>query len=129
MSQTSSSSNNMTGGPQDFGVYQDIELSCCEPGCDCKWEFTAGEQDWYTNKGFEFPKRCHACKALKKLNQGSRTQAQRPTYNDITITCRDCNHDFQWLARDQAFFAKQQPPFPPPGRCRSCKQDRNQRFR
>lgn len=116
----------MVGGPQDYGVYQhDIELHCHQDNCDCKWTFTAGEQEWYDNMGFSYPKNCPACKALKKNNQQRKPQ---PSYQDITITCKDCEHDFQWLARDQAFFAKQKPPFPAPGRCRACKQDRNQRF-
>ena len=122
MSQSSSVSFNMTGGPHDFDVYEDIELSCQQPSCDCKWTFTAGEQQWYDNMGFTYPRKCAACKALKK-------KVKPTTYHDITLTCKDCKHDFQWLARDQAFFAKQNTPFPKPVRCRSCKQDRNQRFR
>ena len=128
MSQSSSSSNNMVGGPTDFGVYIDIELRCKETGCDCKWTFTSGEQEWYDNKGFEYPKRCAACKAIRKGGNGNNGNPNRVTYSVITITCKDCNHPFDWEAKDQAYFAKQNPPFPRPQRCKSCKQDRNQKF-
>ena len=125
MSQT----DNTTIGPDDFNTRSPLELVCQNSSCDYKWEFTPGEQDWYDLRGFQYPKYCAACKAERKHNFSKRGGQTGGRYQDITICCKDCNHDFQWRAKDQAFFAKQQPPFPPPQRCTSCKQDRNQRFR
>jgi hypothetical protein len=116
----------MVIGPEDFNTRSSIQLTCQGSDCCYEWEFTVGEQDWYDQKGFQYPKYCHACKAERKHNQG---QQKRTQYKDIIIRCRDCDHDFTWLPRDQAFFAKQNPPFPPPQRCTGCKQARNKRFR
>lgn len=46
-------------------------------------------------------------------------------YEDLTITCRDCNKPFVLSAKDQAFFASmtddQGRPFKNPVRCKPCR--------
>jgi hypothetical protein len=46
-------------------------------------------------------------------------------YEDLTITCRDCNKPFLLSAKDQAFFASmtddQGNPFKNPVRCKPCR--------
>lgn len=46
-------------------------------------------------------------------------------YEDLTLTCRDCNQPFVLTAKDQAFFASmtddQGRPFKNPVRCKPCR--------
>ena len=45
-------------------------------------------------------------------------------FEDRQLTCADCGKDFQWDAKDQAFFAERD--FQPPKRCKECRQARKQ---
>ena len=46
-------------------MYQDITLTCKE--CKSEFVFTAGEQEFYAEKGFQNqPKMCRACRQAKK---------------------------------------------------------------
>jgi len=45
-------------------------------------------------------------------------------YEDRLLTCADCGKDFEWSAKDQAFFAERD--FQPPKRCKECRQARRQ---
>ena len=46
-------------------MYEDITLTCKE--CGQEFVFTAGEQEFYAEKGFQNqPKMCKACRAAKK---------------------------------------------------------------
>ncbi len=48
-------------------MYQDITLKCKECGQD--FVFTAGEQEFYAEKGFQNqPQRCKACRDARKNN-------------------------------------------------------------
>jgi N-acetylglutamate synthase-like GNAT family acetyltransferase len=42
----------------------DITLSCTD--CKCGFIWTAGEQQWYAEKGFKEPKRCEICRQVRK---------------------------------------------------------------
>ena len=45
--------------------YKDKELTCKD--CGAKFTFTAGEQEFYAEKGFtNEPQRCKACRDAKK---------------------------------------------------------------
>lgn len=45
--------------------YEDITLTCKD--CDAEFVFTAGEQQFYAEKGFtNQPVRCPACRKAKK---------------------------------------------------------------
>jgi len=46
-------------------MYEDITLKCKDCGCDFVW--TAGEQEFYAEKGFtNQPSRCKDCRSNKK---------------------------------------------------------------
>jgi len=48
-----------------------------------------------------------------------------PEFEDLTLTCRDCNQPFVLTAKDQAFFARMTDdegrPFKNPVRCKPCR--------
>jgi CxxC-x17-CxxC domain-containing protein len=51
-------------------VYRDQTLSCVD--CSREFTFTAGEQEFYAQKGFtEPPKRCPSCRSARKAQRGS----------------------------------------------------------
>ena len=53
-------------------TFNDKTLTCAE--CSNDFVFTAGEQEFYSNRGFENePKRCPACRSLR------RSEGYRPT--------------------------------------------------
>lgn len=59
--------------PQDQSNFEDKEMNCAE-GASCisggKFVWTAGEQDFFAQKGFDTPpKRCKPCRDRKKANQ------------------------------------------------------------
>lgn len=45
-------------------TYEDLELTCGD--CGCTFVFTAGEQEFYEQKGFTTPKRCNNCRTAIK---------------------------------------------------------------
>lgn len=50
-------------------AFQDKILTCVE--CGQQFAFTAGEQEFYAQKGFtNEPKRCKGCKALRRAGGG-----------------------------------------------------------
>ena len=50
-------------------MYADKAISCAD--CGEQFTFTAGEQEFYAQKGFtEPPKRCPACRAARKSQRG-----------------------------------------------------------
>lgn len=51
--------------------FKDETLQCCDCGKD--FVFTAGEQEFYAEKGFSNkPKRCKECRDAKKAANGKR---------------------------------------------------------
>lgn len=63
-------------------AFQDKTLTCRDCGKEFTW--TASEQDFYQQKGFENePVRCPSCRALKK----AKMQGQRQSYE---IKCAEC---------------------------------------
>lgn len=55
-------------------TYEDLELTCGD--CGCTFIFTAGEQEFYDQKGFTAPKRCNNCRTAMK----NRKKQQRSRY-------------------------------------------------
>ena len=45
---------------------------------------------------------------------------------DVLLKCGDCGRDFPWTGREQEFFRARD--FPPPKRCKECRQANRQRF-
>ena len=55
-------------------TYEDLELKCGD--CGATFIFTAGEQEFYDQKGFTAPKRCNECRTAIK----NRKKQQRSRY-------------------------------------------------
>ena len=66
--------------------YQDKTLKCKE--CDADFVFSAGEQEFYAEKGFENePVRCPACRAQRKQRQNSGERLPRTMYPAVCSEC------------------------------------------
>lgn len=66
-------------------MYEDRTLVCNE--CGQEFVFTAGEQEFYAEKGFaNDPKKCKACRDARK-NAG---KTERETF---TATCANCGRE------------------------------------
>ncbi len=48
---------------------QDKQLVC--QNCQETFEFTAGEQEWFDQKGFTEPKKCKKCRDEARQNRGN----------------------------------------------------------
>ncbi len=63
-------------------MYEDKILVCKE--CGKEFVFTAGEQEFYAEKGFENePQRCKECRMARKNNQ----RAQREMFTAVCASC------------------------------------------
>ncbi len=63
-------------------MYEDKTLVCKE--CGAEFVFTAGEQEFYAEKGFEHePQRCKSCRIARK-------GAPRAAREMFTATCASC---------------------------------------
>ena len=66
-------------------MYEDKTLKCKECGAD--FIITAGEQEFYAEKGFQNePQRCRDCR-------NARINAARPARETFTATCARCGGD------------------------------------
>ena len=66
-------------------MYQDKTLKCVDCGND--FVFTAGEQEFYAEKGFQNePQRCKACRDARK-------SAARGNREMFTAICADCGKE------------------------------------
>lgn len=56
-----------------FQVYTDRTLTCAD--CGQEFSFTAGEQEFYAQRGFtESPKRCVSCRQIRKAQRSRGSQ-------------------------------------------------------
>ena len=70
-------------------MYQDKTLICKD--CGKEFVFTAGEQEFYAEKGFENePQRCRDCRQARKNGAASGAKPQREMY---TATCAACGKE------------------------------------
>ena len=68
-------------------MYEDKTLKCKD--CGKEFVFTAGEQEFYAERGFENePSRCKECRAARK-------NAQRGEREMFTATCSECGKECQ----------------------------------
>ena len=49
--------------------FEDKTVKCCD--CGEEFTFTAGEQEFFSERGYSIPKRCKPCRDAKK-NQSSK---------------------------------------------------------
>lgn len=72
-------------------TFADKTLTCVE--CNAEFVFTAGEQEFYQQKGFQNePKRCHACRTVRRSDTGRRGPAganrgPRRLYPAVCASC------------------------------------------
>ncbi len=67
-------------------MYQDITLKCKD--CGKEFVFTAGEQEFYAEKGFQNqPQRCRDCRNARK------NAAAKPEREYFTATCANCGKE------------------------------------
>ncbi|TCS80025.1 zinc-ribbon domain containing protein [Pectinatus cerevisiiphilus] len=70
--------------------YQDKTLVCKD--CGKEFIFTAGEQEFYAEKGFaNEPGRCHDCRTARRHNRDGQA-APRKMYN---VVCAKCGQETQ----------------------------------
>ncbi len=63
-------------------MYEDKTLVCKE--CGAEFVFTAGEQEFYAEKGFQNePQRCKACRDARKAG----TKADREMFTAVCASC------------------------------------------
>jgi len=71
-------------------MFEDKTLVCQD--CGKEFVFTAGEQEFYQEKGFENePKRCKECRQNRR-NRNTGTKAQRQMF---TAVCAECGAETQ----------------------------------
>lgn len=69
-------------------AFQDKVLVCKD--CGNEFVFTAGEQEFYAEKGFENePGRCRDCRAARRQNRND-GQASRPPRELFPAVCANC---------------------------------------
>lgn len=67
---------------------QDQTLVCRD--CGAQFVFTAGEQDFYAQKGFDHPPaRCPECRA-KRRGSGQAASSSRPAF---PVVCSECGKE------------------------------------
>jgi CxxC-x17-CxxC domain-containing protein len=67
-------------------MYQDKTLTCRE--CGNEFVFTASEQAFYAEKGFQNePGRCPACRAARRAAGGQNRNSERQMYDVICDGC------------------------------------------
>lgn len=69
-------------------MYQDKTLTCKD--CGAEFVFTAGEQEFYAEKGFENePQRCNDCRKARKQQRGKNTHRE-----SFEAVCAECGAAF-----------------------------------
>ena len=67
-------------------MYEDKTLVCKD--CGAEFVFTAGEQEFYAEKGFQNePTRCKACRNARKANARSAAAGPREMYDAVCAEC------------------------------------------
>lgn len=75
-------------------MYEDKTLTCKD--CGAEFVFTAGEQEFYAEKGFvNEPQRCKACRDARKAARGE-SQGARQMYDAVCAECgKPCKVPFE----------------------------------
>jgi CxxC-x17-CxxC domain-containing protein len=69
--------------------FKDKLFNCLD--CGVEFAFTAGEQEFYYNKGFQNePKRCPDCRANKKRESKAPRSGSRQLYS---VVCAECHQE------------------------------------
>ncbi len=72
-------------------MFEDKILTCRD--CGAQFTFTASEQQFYADKGFQNePSRCKPCRDKRKAANGVAPRTTRPMF---TVNCADCGRETQ----------------------------------
>ncbi len=63
-----------------FSLYNDQTVACRD--CGQEFTFTAGEQEFYAQRGFSTPTRCASCRAARKAARGDTGSAGGSSYGN-----------------------------------------------
>ena len=76
-------------------MYEDKTLICKD--CGQEFVFTAGEQAFYAERGFEDePQRCKPCRDARKQSRGQATGEGRQMFDAVCAECgKPCKVPFQ----------------------------------
>ena len=67
-------------------MFQDKTMTCKD--CGANFDFTASEQEFYAEKGFQNePGRCPACRAARKQQGGRSDRPQREMHEAVCASC------------------------------------------
>ena len=67
-------------------MYEDKTLVCKD--CGKEFVFTAGEQEFYAEKGFQNePLRCKECRDARKASRGANNNGPRAMYETVCAEC------------------------------------------
>lgn len=70
---------------------QDKTLKCRD--CNADFVFTAGEQEFYAQKGFSEPTRCSSCRAARKASRGEGGYSGAREREMYPAVCAQCGKD------------------------------------
>jgi len=83
--------------------FQDKSIQCAD--CGINFTFSAGEQEFFSSKGYtNEPRRCPTCRQAKKSerngnagygNGGYSSGGRTPSREMFTVTCAQCGKDAQ----------------------------------
>ena len=67
-------------------AFEDKSLTCAD--CGATFVFTAGEQEFFQQKGYtNVPKRCTACRSNRRSQRSSGDGSARQMYTTVCATC------------------------------------------
>ncbi len=72
--------------------FEDIKLVCED--CGEEFPFTGDEQQYYSERGFQTPKRCKLCRDKRKTARAGNSRGFREK-KLYSITCADCGQEAQ----------------------------------
>lgn len=102
----------------------DIIVRCKD--CNEDFKFSKGEQRYYKDRGLEnVPVRCERCR--KERNNNRKRSINTDGFKDRVIKCKDCNKEFTFTAKEQAFY-KIKGLTSIPVRCNECR-NKKKRYR
>jgi CxxC-x17-CxxC domain-containing protein len=67
--------------------YEDRDLTCSD--CGETFVFTARDQEFFSSKGFQDPKRCPQCRRARKAQRDGGYGGGRER-QEFEVTCADC---------------------------------------
>ena len=86
-----------------YSMFQDKTLICKD--CGSEFIFTAGEQEFYAEKGFtNEPQRCKACRNARKNARGESSNGTREMFDAV---CAECPSSPERIALFTAVIALQ----------------------